>query len=56
MQTYGDRDVRKRRAATEGLDQVNQELLSASWEVDFLAKAAREEAPPAGETRPPIEA
>jgi len=35
----GDRyDVKPRK--TDGLDRVNDELLRASWEVDFLAKAA----------------
>jgi hypothetical protein len=51
-QTCGNRQARKRRAASDALDRVNEELLSASWEVDFLAKVATEETPAAeGEER-----
>jgi hypothetical protein len=56
MQTSDNRQVGKRGAATDALDQVNEELLSASWEVDFLAKAATEEMAARGKTRAPIEA
>jgi hypothetical protein len=36
------------RGASERLDDVNNELLRASWEVDFLVKAAA-----VGDTPPP---
>ena len=56
MQTCSDRNVRGRRAGADALDKVNEELLSASWEVDFLARAAIEdEAGGRGETVAVIE-
>ena len=51
MQARGNRHIPRRRAATDALDEVNEELSWATWEVDFLTRAASEQAPaPTGST------